>query len=80
MAYPSYDIRWRCSQKNCPGWFEGIHSRAFQQCLGHKEFCIFFNIPFDLNKSPASDLDADDNLQDRAENMDTDSDNEADES
>ena len=47
--------------------------------MGHKEFCIFFNIPFDLNKSPASDLDADDNLQGQAENSDTDSDNEADE-
>ena len=79
MDYPSYEILWRCYQKNCPAWREGIHSRALQQCLGHKEFCTFFNIPFDLDKSSVCDQDDYDNLQDRTDNSDTDSENEDDE-
>ena len=49
MDYPSYEIRWRCYNLKCPLLsIHGIHSSALVGCLEHKQFCTYFNVPFQV--------------------------------
>ena len=49
MDYPSYEIRWRCYNLKCPLLSKhGIHSSALVGCLEHKQFCTYFNVPFQV--------------------------------
>ena len=49
MDYPSYEICWRCYNLKCPLLsIHGIHSSALVGCLEHKQFCTYFNVPFQV--------------------------------
>ena len=51
MDYACNEIRWRCHQRNCPIWNNGMHSQALVKCVSQEKFCKHFNIHFESSES-----------------------------